>query len=136
MAEVSVLKQVSVFVENRPGRLRTMLQALYDAQINIRALSIADTSDFGIVRMILSDTDLGLRALREAGLTASTTDVLRVELPDTPGGLLKTAIEPLAEAGLNVEYVYAFVDRPLENAAAVVKVDDAERARRVLAAHS
>ena len=133
MAEVTILQQVSVFMENRPGRLRTMLQALYDAQVNIRALSIADTSDFGIVRMILSDTELGLRALHEAGLTASTSDVLRVELPDSPGGLLKVAVEPLAEAGLNVEYVYAFVDRPLKNAAAVVKVDDTECARRVLA---
>lgn len=134
MAAVGIMKQVSVFVENRPGRLREMLQALYDHNINIRALSIADTSDFGIVRMILSDTDAGLRALKEAGLVASTTDVLRVELPDKPGGLLRTAIEPLAEAGVNVEYVYAFVDRPLENAAAVIKTSDPERARRVLEA--
>ena len=136
MADVSILKQVSVFAENRPGRLRLMLQALFDAQVNIRALSIADTSDFGVVRMILSDTEAGLRALHGAGLTASTTDVLRVELPDSPGGLLKVAVEPLAEAGVNVEYVYAFVDRPLENAAAVVKVDDAERARKVLSARA
>ena len=132
MAPTSVLKQVSVFVENRPGRLRTMLQALYDRNINIRALSIADTSDFGIVRMILSDTEAGAKALREAGFTASLTDVLRVELPDKPGGLLKAAIEPLAEAGLNVQYIYAFVDTPLESAAAVVKTNDAERARKVL----
>ncbi len=133
MAAASVLKQVSVFVENRPGRLRVMLQALYEREINIRALSIADTSDFGIVRMILSDTEAGVQALREAGLIASTTDVLRVEIPDTPGGLLKTAVEPLAEAGLNVEYIYAFVDMPLEKAAAVVKVNDTDRALRVLA---
>ncbi len=133
MAAVTLMKQVSVFVENRPGRLRAMLQALYERDINIRALSIADTSDFGIVRMILSDTEKGLQALREAGLVASTTDVLRVELPDKPGGLLKTAVEPLAAAGLNVEYIYAFVDTPLESAAAVLKVNDAERARRVLA---
>ncbi|MHB1133495.1 MAG: ACT domain-containing protein [Chloroflexota bacterium] len=133
MATVNVLQQVSVFVENRPGRLRTMLRALHEGQVNIRALSVADTSDFGIVRMILSDTERGIKTLREAGLTASLTDVLRVELPDTPGGLLLTAIEPLAEAGLNVEYVYAFVDQPLQKAAAVVKVDQTERARQVLA---
>src|SRR5512146_2047868 len=108
MAPTSVLKQVSVFVENRPGRLRTMLQALSDRGVNIRALSIADTGDFGIVRMLLSDTAVGLRALRDAGLTCSTADVLRVELPDAPGGLLTAAVGPLSDAGLNVEYIYAF----------------------------
>ncbi|MCL5110852.1 MAG: ACT domain-containing protein [Chloroflexi bacterium] len=136
MAAVSILKQVSVFAENRLGSLQAVLQALADREINIRALSIADTSDFGIVRMILSDTDLGLRALRDAGLTASTTEVLRVELPDTPGGLLKAAVRPLSEAGLNVEYIYAFVDMPLEKAAAVVKVDNVQKARQVLAAET
>ncbi|MDA8216580.1 MAG: ACT domain-containing protein [Dehalococcoidales bacterium] len=134
MTATTILKQVSVFVENRPGRLQAMLKALYDRQINIRALSVADTSDFGIVRMILSDTEGGLKALREAGLTASTTDVLRVEISDDPGALLNMAIDPLAEAALNVEYVYAFVDRPNEQAAAVIKVNDTERARRVLEA--
>lgn len=132
MAVTSVLKQVSVFVENRPGRLRTMLQALHDAEVNIRALSIADTSDFGIVRMILSDMESGLKALRDKGLTASTTDVLRVELPDQPGGLLLAAIAPLADAGLNIEYVYAFVDQPLQKAAAVIKVSDLDKAKKVL----
>lgn len=132
MAAVSVLRQVSVFVENRPGRLRNMLQALYDRNIDIRALSIADTSDFGIVRMILSDTDAGVKALRDAGMTASTTEVLRVEMPDTPGALLKTALDPLAAAGLNVEYVYAFVDTPKERAAAVIKTNDTRRAMEVL----
>jgi hypothetical protein len=132
MAAVSILRQVSVFVENRPGRLKTMLQALYDRNIDIRALSIADTSDFGIVRMILSDTDAGVRVLREAGLTASTTEVLRVEMPDTPGALLRTAVEPLTAAGLNVEYVYAFVDTPLEKAAAVIKTGDTRRALEAL----
>lgn len=132
MSAVSILKQVSVFVENRPGRLQTMLQALYDHEINIRALSIADTSDFGIVRMILSNTEAGVRALRDAGLTSSTTDVLRIELPDSPGGLLKSVVDPLAAGGLNVEYVYAFVDMPLEKAAAVVKTSDPKRALEIL----
>jgi hypothetical protein len=134
MATVSIFKQVSVFAENRLGSLEAVLQALADKEINIRALSIADTSDFGIVRMILSDTELGLQALRAAGLTASTTDVLRVELPDAPGGLLQVAVKPLSAAGINVEYIYAFVDMPLEKAAAVVKVDNVQKARQVLAA--
>ena len=79
------MKQVSVFVENRPGRLEVVLEALARAEVNIRALSIADTADFGIVRMILSDTEKGLEAIRGAGFAASTNDVLRVEIPGPPG---------------------------------------------------
>ncbi|HEX9014572.1 MAG TPA: ACT domain-containing protein [Chloroflexota bacterium] len=126
------MKQVSVFAENRPGRLKTLLEVLSRAEVNIRALSIADTADFGIVRMILSDTDRGLDAIRAAGFAASTNDVLRVEIPDQPGGLLKTVAEPLAAAGVNVEYVYAFADRPEEHAMVVLKVGDIDAAERLL----
>ncbi len=126
------MKQVSVFVENRPGRLKLLLETLAKAEINIRALSIADTADFGIVRMILSDTEKGLEEIRDAGLAASTNDVLRVELPDQPGGLLKTVVEPLSAAGVNVEYVYAFADRPLEHAMVVLKVGDIDAAEKLI----
>lgn len=126
------MKQVSVFVENRPGRLRTLLSALSEGGISLRALSIADTTDFGIARMILSDTTKGLEAIKQAGFTASTTDVLRVEIPDRPGGLLDTVISPLAERGVNIEYTYAFVDRPLEQAVVVLKVDDLDAAEGII----
>jgi len=126
------MKQVSVFVENRPGRLKLLLETLAKAEINIRALSIADTADFGIVRMILSDTEKGLEVIRDAGLAASTNEVLRVEIPDQPGGLLKTVVEPLAAAGINVEYVYAFADRPLENAMVVLKVGNIDAAEKLI----
>lgn len=126
------MKQVSVFIENRPGRLKGLLEVLAKAEINIRALSIADTADFGIVRMILSDTERGLEAIRAAGFASSTHDVLRVQIPDQPGGLLKAVAEPLAAAGINVEYVYAFADRPLENAMVVLKVDDVAAAEKLL----
>ena len=126
------MKQVSVFVENRPGRLKLLLETLRNAEVNIRALSIADTADFGIVRMILSDTEKGLEVIRDAGLAASTNDVLRVEIPDQPGGLLKTVAEPLAAAGVNVEYVYAFADRPSEHAVVVLKVGDIDAAERLI----
>lgn len=126
------MKQVSVFVENRPGRLKVVLEALARADINIRALSIADTADFGIVRMILSDTEKGLEAIRAAGFAASTNDVLRVEIPDVPGGLLRTVAEPLAAAGINLEYVYAFADRPLEHAVVVLKVGDIDAAEKLI----
>ena len=125
-------KQVSVFVENRPGRLKLLMEVLNKADINIRALSIADTADFGIVRMILSDTEQGLGAIRSAGFAASTNDVLRVEVPDQPGGLLRAIAEPLAAAGINVEYVYAFADRPQEHAVVVLKVGDIDAAEKLI----
>lgn len=127
------MKQVSVFVENRPGRLKLLMEVLYRVGINIRALSIADTADFGIVRMILSDTELGLEAIRAAGFAASTNDVLRVEVSDQPGGLLKAIAEPLSAAGINVEYVYAFAERPQENAVVVLKVGDIDAAEKIIA---
>lgn len=126
------MKQVSVFVENRPGRLKTLLSALAEAGISMRALSIADTTDFGIARMILSDTEKGLETIKQAGFTARTTDVLRVEIPDRAGGLVDTVITPLAGHGINIEYIYAFVDRPLEDAVVVLKVDDLDAAEKVI----
>jgi len=126
------IHQISVFLENRPGRLLHLLQALTAAQVNLRALSVADTADFGIARLVVSDTDAALKAIRQAGLTAATTEVLHVQVPDTPGGLAKAVIGPLAEAGVNVEYVYAFSERLAEQAVVVLKVDDPDRAEEVL----
>ena len=124
--------QISVFLENRPGRLAHLLRVLSDAQVNLRALSIADTADFGIVRMIVSDTDAAMKAIQQAGLTAATTPVLRVEIPDVPGGLAQTVVEPLAEANVNIEYLYAYSERPAEKAVVVLKVDDPEKAEQIL----
>lgn len=124
-------KQVSVFVENQPGRLVAMLQALKDKDINIAALSVAEGTDFGIARMILSDTAKGTKALRDAGFTARETTVIKKEMPDKPGGLLDV-IEPLAKAGVNVEYFYAFVDPTPNTATIVFKVSDPERAEEII----
>jgi hypothetical protein len=124
--------QISVFLENRPGRLAHLLRVLSDAQVNLRALSLADTADFGIARAIVSDTDAAMRAIQAAGLTAATTEVLRVEIPDVPGGLARTVVEPLAQAGVNIEYMYAYSERPSEKAVVVLKVNDLEKAERVL----
>ncbi|HEX2986882.1 MAG TPA: amino acid-binding protein [Chloroflexota bacterium] len=126
------MKQVSVFVENRPGRLKLLLAALDRMEVNIRALSIADTADFGIVRMILSDTEKGIEAVKGAGFAASTNEVLAVDIPDQPGGLLHTVAEPLSTAGVNIEYVYAFVDSPLDKARAVLKVGDIDAAEKLI----
>ena len=125
-------RQVSVFVENQPGRLVAMLEALQARNIDIRALSVADNADFGIVRMILSDSRLGAEVLREAGFTVKETTVLQKEMPDRPGGLLETVARPLSEAGMNLEYFYAFLDPAPGKATIVIKVADPERAERVL----
>ena len=125
-------RQVSVFVENQPGRLVAMLEALQARNIDIRALSVADNADFGIVRMILSDSRLGAEVLREAGFTVKETTVLQKEMPDRPGGLLETVARPLSEAGMNLEYFYAFLDPTPGKATIVIKVADPERAERVL----
>ena len=125
------VKQVSVFVENQPGRLVAMLEALAAKDINIRALSIAEGADFGIVRMILSDARHGTTALREAGFTVKETTVIQRDMPDRPGGLLKT-VSPLAKAGINVEYFYAFIDPTPGKANLVLKVSDPDRAEEVL----
>jgi hypothetical protein len=126
------IKQVSVFVENQPGRLVEMLQALKEHQINISALSVADTIDFGIVRLVVSDVDKGLEALRRAGFTARVTEVLQAVVPDTPGGLVAHVVEPLAKAGMNIEYVYAFVDPAPGTATVVLKVRDLDKAEQII----
>ncbi len=126
------MKQVSVFIENAPGRLAEMLRVLYAHDINIRALSVADGTDFGIVRLVLSDVDKGISALRSAGLTANVNDVLTADMPDEPGGLLKSIVEPLGKAGINLEYFYAFVDPRPGRATVVLKVRDLEAAERAL----
>ncbi len=126
------IKQISAFVENQPGRLVAMLEALAAKNIDIRALSVADHADFGIVRMILSHSRLGAEVLREAGFTVKETTVLQKEMPDRPGGLLETVARPLSQAGINLEYFYAFLDPTPGKATIVIKVADPDRAERVL----
>lgn len=124
--------QISVFLENRPGRLAHLLQVLSDAKVNLRALSVADSADFGIARVIVDDADTAIRAIHAANMTTATTQVLRVEIPDVPGGLATAVIEPLAAADVNIQYIYAFSERPLQKAVVVLKVDDLEKAKIVL----
>jgi len=126
------IKQVSVFVENQPGRLVAMLDALKAKEVNIRALCISEGSDFGIVRMILSDNARGVQALREADFTVTETTVLQKDMPDRPGGLLEVVARPLAQAGINLEYFYAFVDPTPGKASIVLKVSDPDRAEQLI----
>ncbi len=105
---------------------------LAEAKVNLRALSLADTADFGIARIIVTDTAVAMTAIRHAELTAATTEVLRVEVPDEPGALENTIVVPLAQAGVNIEYLYAHSERPLDKAEVVMKVDKLEKAEQVL----
>jgi hypothetical protein len=129
---VSRIKQVSVFIENQPGRLTAMLEALEKNEVDIRALSISDTADFGIVRMILSDAAKGAETLRQAGFTTRQDWILSAEIPDRPGGLLKTVAEPLAKARINVKYLYFYIEAAAGKSMAVVKTDDIDKAEQVL----
>lgn len=122
-------KQISVFLENKAGRLAHVTRVLGDAGINIRALSIADTSDFGILRLIVSDPDKAYKVLKEAGFTVSETEVIAVQVPDAPGGLA-SVLEQMSEENLNIEYLYAFLGTSENDALVIFKVEDIEKARK------
>jgi hypothetical protein len=125
------VEQISVFLENRPGGLEQVTGILKDAGINIRTLTLADTSDFGILRMIVNDVEAASRVLKEQGLRISRTNVVAVEVPDRPGGL-HGILEVVAKNGINVEYLYAFVERSGENAVIIFRLDAPDKAIEVL----
>ena len=126
------IKQVSIFIENQPGRLQAILRALEQKGINIRALTVSDTAEFGIVRMILSNPEQGLEALRQAGFTARQDWILSAEIPDVPGGLLNSVTKPLADAGINIKYLYFYIEAAAGKSMVVLKPDDLEKAERIL----
>ncbi|MCD6153750.1 MAG: ACT domain-containing protein [Syntrophobacterales bacterium] len=125
------VEQISVFLENKPGGLEYVTRVLGDAGINIRALSLADTSDFGILRLIVNDIDTAEKTLQSKGLTVRRTSVVAVEVPDHPGGL-HSIIEVLSGKDINVEYTYAFVERSGENALIIFRFDRTDEAIDVL----
>jgi hypothetical protein len=126
------VKQLSIFMENRAGRMAEIARQLGEARINIRALSLADTSDFGILRLIVNDVDKAMKILKDSGHTVSLTEVVAVEVPDSPGGLA-SVLEPLRDAGVNVEYMYAFVEKATDKAVVIFRFEDADEAVKVLA---
>ncbi len=125
------VEQISVFLENRTGRLAEITRVLGDAGINIRALSLADTSDFGILRLIVNDNEKAKEALKEHGFTVGKTSVVAVEVEDRPGGLNRI-LEILSKEDVNVEYMYAFVQHSGANALMVFRFDDIDAAVKVL----
>ena len=123
------LKQVSVFLENKEGRLQKALKTLADNEIDIRALSIADTSEFGILRMIVSEPEKAKDVLQDE-FAVSLAEVLAIEVEDQPGGL-EGALSILTDNNLNVEYVYAFVDKITQKALVVLKTEDNDKATNI-----
>ena len=126
-----IIQQISVFVENRPGTLAEVLGVLKEHDINLRAMSVADTADFGILRMVVNDPEKVERILRGAGYAVKSTPVLTLTVADTPGGLLMQ-VEEMSTAGINVEYLYAFAATSADEARVVIKVDNLERAERIV----
>jgi len=125
------VEQISIFLENKPGSLEKATRVLKNANINIRALSLADTSDFGILRLIVNDIDSAEKALQSSGFTVRRTPVVAVEVPDRPGGL-HSILEMLSKNAINVEYTYAFVERSGENALIIFRLDRTEEGITIL----
>ncbi|NYB26032.1 MAG: acetolactate synthase [Methanobacteriaceae archaeon] len=125
------LKQTSVFLENRKGRLWKAISTLREADINIRALSIADTSEFGILRMIVPDPDKAKEVLEENTFVVKTNEVIGVEIPDQPGGL-DGILEILTKADINVEYLYAFVEKKADQAIVVLRTENIDSGIKAL----
>ncbi len=125
------VEQLSIFLENRAGRLAEVTKVLAEANINIRALSVADTSDFGILRLIVSDNEKAKKVLKENGFTVKKTTVVPVEVEDKPGGLHKI-LEILKEKNINIEYMYAFVQQSGKNAVMIFRFDKTDEALKLL----
>lgn len=128
------IKQLSVFVENKDGRLAEITTIIANAGIDIRALSIADTTDFGILRLVVDKPYDAEKVLKDAGLTVSLTDVIAVGIPDRPGGFAET-ITAVADKEVGVEYMYAFISREHDRAYLIMRVADNEKALSALKAH-
>jgi hypothetical protein len=124
------LQQLSIFIENKTGRLSAVTKTLGDHQINIRAMSASDTIDYGILRLIVDKPELALEKLKEAGFTATITKTIAIGISDTPGALSR-AMELIGSSGLSVEYIYAFTNQHSQ-ACVILRLNDNEKAIAVL----
>ena len=123
------IRQISVFVENKQGRLSSIIRIIRDSGIDIRALSIADTKDFGILRLIVDNTDKACSRLRDENCTVAVTKVVAVEIDDEPG-CLSRVMDVLAEENVDIEYMYAFLSKSDNKASIILRVDDNEKASK------
>ena len=128
------MKQVSIYVENQPGRLAEVTKALADAGVDLQALSIADTDTFGILRLIVNDPELAERTVINAGFSAKVTEVVAVAVEDRPGGL-SDVLTMLSKEGVDVGYMYAFIGKKEGFADVILRVKDNRKAKEILSAH-
>jgi len=119
------IKQVSVFLENKVGHLRMVTEELKNANINIRAISLADSENFGVLRLVVEDPDKAYSVLREANHAVKETEVIAVEVPDKPGGL-SDVLRTFEDNGINIEYMYAVLEKRSEKAVIILRVEDIE----------
>lgn len=126
-----MIKQLSVFVENKPGRLAEVTGAIGAAGVDIRALCVADTSDFGILRLIVDRPEEAAMILKEAGAAVSLTDVVAVGMDDKPGSF-SSVVRLLSDSGINIEYMYAFVSRKASDAFLILRIEEPERGAEIL----
>lgn len=126
-----LIKQISVFVENKEGRLAEITETIAKAGVDIRALSIADTTDFGILRLIVDKPQETEKVLKDAGFTVSVTNVIAVGIDDVPGGFAKP-MRVLADSHIDVEYMYAFISRDTKKAYVILRVNDNDTAIKAL----
>lgn len=125
------VRQISVFLENKAGRLSDVTKVLGENNVDISALSIADTTHFGILRLIVNNPDLAEKVLKESGYTVSVSDVIAIAIDDNPGALAK-ALEVLTDNDVTIEYIYAFTGKTENKALVVLKVEDIPQATRLL----
>ncbi|UCG79314.1 MAG: ACT domain-containing protein [Nitrospirota bacterium] len=121
------VEQISIFLENKSGRLADVTDILAKNDINIRALSLADTADFGILRIIVNDTEKAKKVLRDGGFTVGKNEVVAIKVPDRPGGMAGI-LKVLSDESVNVEYMYAFVQKGAENAIIIFRFDEIDKA--------
>ncbi len=126
-----LIRQISVFIENQPGLLTEVSDILAKSNVDITALSLADTTEFGILRLIVNQPDLAMRALRDGGFIVRDTEVLAVAMDDSPGGLA-SILHTVKEAGVSIEYMYAFVGKRDGKAVVVMRVNALEKAAAAL----
>lgn len=125
------ISQLSIFVENKAGTVEKITRSIADAGVSIRALSVADTQEFGILRLIVSDVEKAKEALHENDCVVSITKVIGVEIPDVAGGL-SSVLELMSENSINVEYLYAFITISGQHAYVVLRVEDNDKAAKIL----
>ena len=128
------VEQISIFIENKSGRLSEVTAILFESKINILALTLLDTSDFGVMRLIVDKTEQAVRSLKDNGFTVSKTEVVAVQVSDRPGGL-HHILSIIKEAGINLEYMYDYVRHINNDAILIIRFDDMENAVQALRDH-